>query len=374
MLKIGFDAKRLFHNFTGLGNYSRTLVGDLQHFYPQVEYHLFTPTIKKSERTRPFLDQPHFKIHTAKGNGAYWRSFSIKKDLIANDIQLYHGLSHEIPKGIQKTGIKSVVTIHDLVFKHYPNLFPVIDRKIYDWKFRYSCENADKIIAISENTKKDIIRFYKIPPDKIKVIYQTCAEQFKSETKNSLDPGIAQKYQIPEDYLLYVGSVTERKNLLQIVQSLSLFTKESRPALVVLGDGKSYKKKVLQYIRKHQLENFVYFPEKLDFADFPALYKQAKALIYPSSYEGFGIPVIESLFCKTPVITTKLSSLPEAAGPGAYYLERPEPEAIKAGIEEIIGNQEYADDLAQKGCQYVQRFQSESLAAQMMEVYNRLLE
>ena len=162
MFRLGYDAKRLFNNFTGLGNYSRTLLEDLSNHFPENEYFLFSPKVTKNDRTNPFFDQSKFTIKKARGNGIYWRSYGIKKDLLENQIQLFHGLSHEIPIGLQQTTMKSVITIHDLIFKHYPNQFSWIDRNIYDWKFRYSCENADRIVAISENTKKDIIRFYNI--------------------------------------------------------------------------------------------------------------------------------------------------------------------------------------------------------------------
>ena len=195
MLRIGYDAKRLFNNFTGLGNYSRTLLQDLSEHFPENEYLLFSPKVKKNDRTKPFFDPSKYTIKTAKGNSTFWRSLGIKKDLENNQIQLFHGLSHEIPFGLQKTKIKSVVTIHDLIFKHYPEQFPFIDRKIYDWKFKYSCENADRIVAISESTKKDIIHFYNIPPEKIEVIYQTCDALFKTHKFVENPSDFQQKYQ-----------------------------------------------------------------------------------------------------------------------------------------------------------------------------------
>lgn len=373
MIKIGYDAKRLFNNFTGLGNYSRTLLQDLSKYFPENEYSLFTPKFKKNNRTHPFFNTSKFALKTARGNSAIWRSFGIKKDLTANQIQLFHGLSHEIPIGLQKTKIKSVVTIHDLIFKHYPNQFQFIDRKVYDWKFRYSCENADRIVAISESTKRDIIHFYNIPEDKIEVIYQTCDNLFKNQSQELSFSKIQEKYQLPQDYLLYVGSIIERKKLLPIVQAIHQLPKDLQIPLVILGDGKGYKKEVLNYIAKNNLDQLNIFPKNVEFSDFPAIYQNAKMMIYPSIYEGFGIPLIEALFSKTPVITTSLSSLPEAAGPGAHYIESPSPELIKSGIKKILSDQDYASSLVEKGYQYVQRFQSKQLSEEMMELYKKVL-
>ena len=373
MLRIGYDAKRLFNNFTGLGNYSRTLLQDLSTHFPENHYFLFSPKIRENNRTAPFFDKSRYTIVKARGHNAYWRSIGIKKDLLQNRIQLFHGLSHEFPVSLRKTKIKSIVTIHDLIFKHYPGHFPPIDRKIYEWKFRFSCNNADRIVAISENTKNDIIRFYDIPPERIQVIYQTCDDIFKVPGEASLSTEVAQKYQLPKAYLLYVGSIIERKMLLPIIQAIHQLPKDLQLPIVVLGDGKKYKSRVLEYIRKNRLESLVFFPQNIPFKDFPAIYRNAKMLIYPSIYEGFGIPCIEALFSKTPVITTTASSLPEAAGPGAHYIEIPSPELIKSGIEKILSDREYANTLVEKGFDYVQRFQSEKLSAEMVNLYKQLV-
>jgi glycosyltransferase involved in cell wall biosynthesis len=373
MFRIGYDAKRLFNNFTGLGNYSRTLLEDLSGYFPEQEYFLFSPEVKKNDRTKPFFDQSKYTIKTASSDLAIWRSFGIKKDLLENRIQLFHGLSHEIPVGLQKTNIKSIVTIHDLIYKHYPQQFPLIDRKIYDWKFRYSCEIADQIVAISESTKKDIIHYYDIPPQKIQVIYQTCDALFKNQNPLENTSNIYEEYQLPKDYLLYVGSIIERKKLLPIIQAIHHLPKDIQLPIVVLVNGKKYKNKVMKYITENNLESLVIFPRYVSFTDFPTIYRNAKMLIYPSIYEGFGIPLIEALFSKTPVITTTLSSLPEAAGSGAHYIEEPSPELIKDGIIKLLSDSDYAKKLAEEGFQYVQRFQSRQLSKEMMDMYRAVL-
>ncbi|MDX1942503.1 MAG: glycosyltransferase family 1 protein [Saprospiraceae bacterium] len=373
MYRIGFDAKRLFNNFTGLGNYSRTLLRNLAEFYPENAYFLYTPKVTKNEETQFFLNSPLYSVHLPQGQPkAYWRSWGVKKDLRKHKIQLFHGLSHEIPVGIQKTKIKSIVTIHDLVFKHYPHHFPLIDRQIYDYKFHYACENANKIIAISESTKRDIIEFYNITAEKIEVIYQSCHERFMQEKSPKAIEAVLKRYQLPGGYFFYVGSVIERKNLLSIVQALELLPSDLKLPLVVVGDGKAYKNKVQEYIARKNLQKQVIFI-KADYDDLPALYQQAKIFIYPSVYEGFGIPILEALFSKTPVITSNISSLPEAGGPDSYLIDPRQPEQIAAGIQKILSNDAFRKEMIEKGFAYAQRFKGAPLTEQLMELYETLI-
>src|SRR5581483_8496685 len=172
-MRIGYDAKRAFLNRTGLGNYSRWLIQSLALYHPQNHYYLYTPKLKPGNNidfpsvVRTIL--PKSKLFTS-----WWRSSGIVQDLLRDKIDLYHGLSHELPAGIGKTGIKSVVTVHDLIFMRFPQYFSWINRVIYGAKLKYACQAADKIIAISDRTKQDIIELIGISPDKIEVVYQGC--------------------------------------------------------------------------------------------------------------------------------------------------------------------------------------------------------
>ncbi|PHN00875.1 glycosyltransferase family 4 protein [Flavilitoribacter nigricans] len=375
MFRIGFDAKRLFNNFTGLGNYSRTLVANLATYYPEHAYFLFTPKLKPQEETHFFQNDPLFSVQTAKGKFApLWRMSGIIKDLKKQEIQLYHGLSHELPLKIQQTKIKTVVTIHDLLFKRFPNQYAAIDRNIYNGKFRYACHYADRIVAISEATKRDIIQYYSIAPEKIQVIYQSCHERFMQTKSHSTIQRVLDRYQLPAEYLLYVGSIIERKNLLGIIKAMELLRPSFQLPLVVVGGGKgAYRNKVKNYIAARHLQDRIHFiqPES---SDLPALYQQASIFLYPSYGEGFGIPILESLFSKTPVITSKVSSLPEAAGPDAYLVDPGNIEAIRDGIEGILSDDQFREQMIEKGYIYAQQFRGEPLTHQMMGLYQELLD
>ena len=368
---IAFDAKRLFENNTGLGNYSRTLVKNLAHFFPEENYHLFAPKLKNNENTAFFLENNTFSLHKPNNAlGAYWRTFGINSDLKRANIDLFHGLSHEIPVGIKQTKIPTIVTIHDLIFKIYPDYYPTAQRWIYDWKFRYACENADMVVAISEQTKRDIIQYYGIDEKKIRVVYQTCDERFQQNISAEQIAETKQKMNLPQDYMLYVGSIIERKNLLRVVQAMLQLPKNFDIPLVVIGEGKAYKEKVIDFIKENKLQNRVIFIDKMVYSQLPEVYAGASLFLYPSEYEGFGIPVIEALFMKTPVITSDCSCLPEAAGNDAMLVSPTSVNEISHAIESILTDTDLKNKVINKGYQHaVDNFSSKKVTVDMYDCY-----
>ena len=374
MLRIGYDAKRLFNNFTGLGNYSRTLLSNLAEYYPENAYYLYTPKIDLRPENQHFSNNPAFTVRTParKWLGSWWRTSGLKGDLVKKKIDLYHGLSHEIPLGMPKTGIKTIVTIHDLIFKRYPEFYAYLDRNIYDWKFGHACRNADRIITISEQTKRDVIHFYGVHPEKIDVVYQSCHDQFKQKKSRGSIRTVLDKYGIPDNFLLYVGSLSERKNVLGILKVYEVLKESERLPLVIVGGGKKYKKLMEQYIASHRLGSLVKFLQIQDH-ELPALYQAASIFIYISFYEGFGLPLIEALFSQTPVITSNISSLPEAAGPGSILIDPSCTEELAEGIRLLLNDSERRAEVVAKGYQYAQKFRAQPLTEQLMNIYKQLL-
>ena len=382
-MNIGFDAKRAFHNHTGLGHYSRTLIRSLSEVYPGHQYFLFNP--KPSTQFSFQSENLHEVLPTGfpgKWFPSLWRSQLVKKDLQKLKIDLYHGLSHEIPMGLPRTGIRSVVTIHDLIHERHPEQYNPVDVRIYRKKFRYACANADRIIAISEQTRKDIIDFYQTDPAKIRVCYQSCNPAFGVQIGDEEKKAIRELYQLPLQFFLYVGSVIERKNLLNICKAINLLRNELNIPLVIIGEGGGYKQKVKDYIRQNGLESLCIFLSEKESArqskgfrtatDFPAIYQSAIALIYPSFFEGFGIPVLEALWSHTPVITSTLSCLPEAGGKGAYYVNPAIPEEIATGMKKLYQEPELARQLTSLGWEHAQHFSVKNCAEAVMNVYQEL--
>jgi glycosyltransferase involved in cell wall biosynthesis len=375
-MKIGFDAKRLFLNNTGLGNYSRTVVRNLQAFYPENEYHLYTPKIKQTTE-HPHFSKPPFYLHTPTTPfKSYWRSRGIVPQLKQDKLDIFHGLSHEIPIGLNRSKIKTIVSIHDLIFKTNPDTYPAIDRFIYDKKWAYSCKNADAIVAISESTKADIIKYYDVNPDKISVIYQPCQPLFYQMQAVESALKIQQLYPLPNDFLLYVGSIQPRKNLLNLIKGYALLQKSEQIPLVLVGNGGKHKRQVQQLIASLKLEkNVVWLENVYNNHHLQAIYQLATALIYPSFYEGFGLPVVEALLSKTAVITSKVSSMPEAGGEAAWCVNPHSIEEIRAAVEEILSDEMDRKRRVELGFEFAQRqFASKKLTGEMMCLYQALLE
>lgn len=370
-MRIGFDAKRLFCNFTGLGNYSRTLVANLAKFHPSHSYHLYSPSLKKQAKTSPFFNNPYQAFAPQTAFKSLWRSFAIPKQLQQDSIDLYHGLSHELPIGIQQSGIKSIVTIHDLIFKVYPETYSFFDRKIYDWKFRYSCQKADRIIAISEHTKQDIVHYYNINPKKIKVIYQACQQLYYTLNDSKSVDLLLQKYQLPERYVLSVGTLQERKNLKLLFKAYQHLPKAQQLPIVIVGNGGSYKEEVQQLLQKMRLEPLVFWITNLEADEtLQALYQKATLLVYPSFYEGFGLPVVEALLSKTPVITANTSALKEAGGPDSLYVSPTDDKALAKAIQQVLEHPTLTQDRCKKGYEYaLKHFHPEKLSQELMDCY-----
>jgi glycosyltransferase involved in cell wall biosynthesis len=373
-MRIGFDAKRAFLNNTGLGNYSRDTIRVLSHYYQNNKYFLYTPKEAENSRLSFLKNRTNILIRTPqslinKALKAYWRSISIVRDLFNNKIDIYHGLSNELPLGIEKTSLKTVVTIHDLIFIRYPHLFRTIDRKIYYRKFKSACNRANKIIAVSQQTKQDIIDFFLIPEEKIEVVYQGCNKVFQNEITKDIKQETLVKYNLPENYLLYVGSIEARKNLLTLLKSLKELPEQK---LVVIGNGKAYKIKCLRFIAEHNLSNRVAFLNELTLQEMAAIYQSAQLLVYPSVFEGFGIPILEALFSRIPVITSKGGCFSEAGGSTTKYINALSVNEMKEAILEIQNSTELQKQMIAKGFEYAQNFRDEKIAINLMEVYKGL--
>jgi len=383
-MNIAFDAKRAFTNGTGLGHYSRTLVTSLAGYYPEHEYFLFTPKI-----TGRFNTNALHNVHVATPYRfpgtllkSVWRSKWVVKDLQHLNINVYHGLSHEIPVGISNTNIKTAVTIHDLIFERYPRQYNPVDVAIYRKKFTYACKHANRVIAISNQTKEDIIEFYKIPGHKIDVCYQSCNPAFSVPVTAEEKQRIKALYNLPDEYFLYVGSVIERKNLLTICKALKLLQGIVAIPLVVIGDGGKYMQLVKTYITENGLQQQVIFLSEIEqvkqlasyrsAADFPAIYQQALYMIYPSIFEGFGIPVLEALCSSLPVITSNVSCLPEAGGPGSMYVSPLNVQQMADAMHEVATNTALRKNMSEKGLLHAQQFTPRKCAETVMQVYKKI--
>ena len=360
-MKIGFDAKRAFHNNTGLGNYSRFVIDGLLKYFPQNEYFAYSP--KSSNR------KVGIKSITPK-NKFLWRSWLVKNDLQRDGIQIYHGLSNELPFGKMPSGIKTVVTIHDLIFERYPKLYPFFDRIIYKIKFRKACQKADAIVAVSEQTKRDIIDFYGINPEKIHVIYQDSSVAFQEKWSAEQLENVKLKYEIKHKYILSVGTIIERKNQLTLVKAFHKLDL-SNYELILVGGKSAYQNQIESYIQEHDLRN-VKILNQVPFQDLPAIYQGSELFVYPSFFEGFGIPIVEALHSGIPVVAASGSCLEEAGGEGALYANPLDINDLSNKILQILSNKDLCKQLIEAGQKHIKQFSAERVAGQVNELYQKL--
>ena len=255
-MKIAFDAKRITHNATGLGNYSRFVVNSLSTSFPEHIYQLYTPGKGKEALRKRIEERPSVSFHYPEGRfdklfPSLWRTSGLTATLRKEHVDLFHGLSNEIPMNLKQNGIPAVVTIHDLIFLRYPQLYKPIDRSIYTYKFKQACLRSDKIIAISRQTMRDIRDFFHIPESKIEVVYQGCDPIFGQAVQEDVKSSVREKYQINGPYILYVGSIEERKNLLLLVKALKALKEDI--SVIAIGKHTPYTDTVETYIRENNL-------------------------------------------------------------------------------------------------------------------------
>ena len=374
-LTIGYDAKRAVSNGTGLGNYCRTLLNDLGTIDTTDSFRLYVPDLGRDD-LRSQLDMPRNMSFVTPANKlvkplrSLWRIKGIVNDLKRDGVDIYHGLTGELPLGLSEAGIKSVVTIHDLIFMRCPEYYNPVDVAIYKWKFRNTCKQADRIIAISECTRRDIMELGEIDDSRINVVYQSCGTRFCQQVGEAQKAEVRSRYSLPQRYILFVGTIEERKNALLAAQALPYLSDDIH--LVLVGRQTAYAKTITSFARQNGLANRIHMLSGVPTSDLYAIYQQAECFVYPSRYEGFGIPVIEAIQSRLPVIACTGSCLEEAGGPDNVYVDPDEPQEMAMAIKSITDNPDAARQIVTRSLDYIRRFENGNVAQEMLNVYRSL--
>ena len=372
-LNIGLDAKRIVRNSTGLGSYGRTLVNDLAEIAPTgTHFHLYAPDKGQEELRRQInkSEAVSFDYPRSSMPKWMWRTFGMVKQLKADNIQVYHGLAGELPVGIGRSGIPSVVTIHDLIFMRHPEYYNPVDAKLYTWKLRRTLKEADRIIAISECTRRDIMLLGGIPPERIQLIYQSCSTFFKLRESEDKLQDVNARYMLPARYIVSVGTIEERKNILLAVKALHRLPEDL--SLVIVGRSTPYALEVQKYTRDNRLEGRVMMLHNVPNADLPAIYQMAEACVYPSRYEGFGIPVIEAIQSGLPVVACTGSCLEEAGGNDSIYVDPDDVQGMAESISQVLKGAPGREQRIERAQRYIHRFEGNDVAGQIMALYEQL--
>lgn len=356
-MRVGFEAKRYFHNRTGLGNYARFVVNALASS-GQVEGVLYT------NQAASVPIPPGFSVASNPKLGSVWRSGLQWTQWKKDGIELYHGLSNELPFGSPATKVPMVVTIHDLLFIKHPELYGWADRWMYRIKTQYACRVAEHIVAISQQTKNDLIELLGVDAAKISVIYQGCDARFSQPvTQNTVDAVVRKYALIPQNYVICVGTIEPRKGQETLIRSMPHWDGQ----LCLVGRGKAERVNQLKQLAlQMQVQNRVVFLDGVADDELPALYRGATVMAYPSRDEGFGIPIIEALTCQTPVITTDRPALREAGGDAAGYVPNLDPETWG----NAIANGQFGE--IDRASAHLEKFRPETIARQLNQLYRHI--
>lgn len=376
---IGFDAIRAFRNATGLGNYARFVLESLIENGGDHRYVLYTP---KAER-RPdlaFLDgRPDVEVRTPPR----WAPGRLGRDAVRvflqgaqarrDGVDVYHGLTHEIPRDLRRNGVRGVVTMHDVLWRTMPHTYRWADRRIYDWKYGHSVQHADAVIAVSRSTAEAVLEAWRLPPSRVHVVHQGCQAAFRRPVPAGEIERVRTQLGLPADYLVQVGTIEARKNAVLSVRALAALPADLRLPLVLVGRSTDYADEVRRTAAGLGVEGLLRVHHGLPLADLVALVRGARLALYPSLGEGFGIPVLEAMSCGRPVVTSDGDVFREVGGQAPLYVDPLDPGALAAAIRQVLEDEALASAMGSRGRARAEAFAPARIAADLLAVYEHVL-
>jgi glycosyltransferase involved in cell wall biosynthesis len=299
------------------------------------------------------------------------KMFLIPLYIKKNNPDVIHDTYHFAPFLFLKK-FKKVITVYDITPILYPETHKISRIFMHKYFFSPILKSSDKIISISENTKRDIIKHFKIPEDKIKVIPLAANENFRKLDENETSK-IKSKYNINFPFILYVGTLEPRKNIPNLLNAFYKIKKQGIAHKLVIAGGKGWKyKEIFETIEKLNLQNDVIFTGYVPDEDLPGLYNAADLFVYPSLYEGFGLPPLEAMQCGTPVITSNTSSLPEVVGDAGIMVNPHDIGELANKMYEVLTNKDLRKELSKKGIERAKLFSWKKCAEETLKVYESL--
>lgn len=370
---IGIDYTAAYEQGGGIGRYARELIAALARIDAETEYRLFVSGAKTS--ALPPLPGANFAWRATPITPAWFARLwhrarlPVPVETFTGPVDLFHATDFTLPP--TRPGTRALLTVHDLSFVRVPETASPSLKAYLDVVVPRSVKRADHVLADSQATKDDLIALYHTPPDKITVLLSGVEARFKRVE----DSAIRAKYRLPErPYLLSVGTVQPRKNYVRLIHALAALRSRGHDVGLVIVGGKGWlEDPIYATIQATGMRDYVHLTGFADDADLPALYSGALITAQPSLYEGFGIPVLESMACGTPVLTSNLSSLPEVAGDAALTVTPTDQTAITEGLERLITDATLRSDLTRRGLERVKAFTWEAAARQLRQIYQTLL-
>ena len=386
-MKLGIDA-RLFYNNTGIGRYTRSLFFEYRNAQRFQEHSLFllgdTPLSVPSKQPPPFAgtgltqeDRPEQvqAVTAACKQRILWTNWCVPPLLREHEVDVYHGVCNfELP--LRKV-CRYVVTIHDLVPLFFPKSVPKKHLLFFRIFMKRVAHTADLIVTDSEHSKHDIIRHLRVPEEKIRVIYLGYDPPQKQDHDPQRAQALLRTFGITKPYLLFVGAIEPKKNLERLVEAFQMLRAKyarGNELQLVLAGGESWLAAGLhRKVRELQLERQVIFTGFVPDEDLAVLYKKAETFVFPSIYEGFGLPVLEAMSCGTPVVTSNVSSLPEIAGDAGMLVDPYHPKSICEGILRVLEDRSKREEMIRFGDRQAQRFSWRKSAEKTWQVYEEAM-
>lgn len=301
----------------------------------------------------------------------WWDYIGLSNTTKRLNLQVFHNTKGVLPYSMP---CKSVVTIHDMAPFLFPHTFPRSHRIYLQYSMARAAGKSDFIITVSENSKQDILRIFNLKEEKVKVIYNGISENFKPINDESLLYSIRQKYGFPDKIILYIGTLQPRKNVDTLIRSYYRLRKEKKieHQLVIAGRKGWLVKELIKLVDELRLSKDVVFTGYIPDKDLPSLYNLADIFVYPSSYEGFGLSVLEAMACGTPVITTNISSLPEVVSDAGMLLNSINEDELADAMWTLISNDSLRQDYSQKGIIQAKKFSWKRAAEETLQLYTSL--
>ena len=373
---IGFDAKHANRGNTSQGSYARFIIEALAVACPQNSY--FRMYIESEQEHSDFEAlAEHHNVEAMLPDGLLWRKVSglwrlsrVSHDLKQGGVELYHALSGIVPYGLQRRGIRSVATVHNLEFLRLRSLFDPLQNFYRRVMIYSSMCRADRIIAVSDHIKREIVRYFHIDPEKIDVIHLGCHRRFSEPITEEQYAEVSERYGLPERYLLVAGTQSEKKNLSDIIETMPMLDKSLH--LVIAGRATVHTKHMLRRVESLGLGDRVHVLYGVAAEDMPMLYKGAEAYIMLSKYEGFSSTIVEAITVGVPVIAAKGSSLEEAGGPSSIYIDGTNREALASAIRSVVSDVELRERMIREGREFSLRFRHEVVAYNVINCYKRI--
>jgi glycosyltransferase involved in cell wall biosynthesis len=367
---ITLDISAAVHRRAGLGRYAESLTRALVAADPH-RYALF---YNRERGIEPLEGLEQLPTHTVALGYKPWRMLvwmgqlaRVPFNRLVPDATLFHATEHLL---MPLRGVPSVLTVHDLIFRHLPEHHKTLNRWYLNWTMPLYCRRADRIIAISHATQRDLIAAYDVPPEKITVIHEAADPRFRPQPPEAVE-AVRTRYGLPERYLLSVGTIEPRKNLTRLLEAFEALHAEGlTDALVVVGGRGWLYDDFFARLERSPAREAVLFPGYVPDADLPPIYAGAQALAFPSLYEGFGLPVLEAMACGAPVACSNTSSLPEVAGDAALLFDPHDVTAITQALHRLLSDDTLHADLQQRGLDRAATFSWDRVAAETEAVYN----